>query len=52
MKTIELKCKCGKDFHKPLKEYNRQIKNNPDYNFYCSRHCCGKYININTIKQS
>lgn len=45
-KTIELTCcnpNCGKKFMKPLKEYNRKIKNNK-LEFYCCSKCAG-YIN-------
>jgi uncharacterized C2H2 Zn-finger protein len=47
MKIIKLKCNfCGIEFEKQLKEYNRQIKKNPNYKFYCSRRCTGKGVNV------
>jgi len=47
MKIITLKCNhCNKEFEKQLKEYNRQIKKNSNYKFYCSRTCTGKGVNV------
>lgn len=41
MLTITCKCNnCGKDFEKPLNEYNRKKKLNTK--MYCSRACAGK----------
>lgn len=39
-KLITIKCDyCGKEFEKPVSEYNRNIKLGRSN--YCSRHCCG-----------
>lgn len=40
MKTVILKCNnCNQEFEKEKKEYNRQLKKNPNYKFYCSISC-------------
>jgi hypothetical protein len=53
MKKIKIKCNyCGITFEKQLKEYNRQLKNKPDYKFYCSRKCTGKAVGIRNFINS
>lgn len=48
---ITLICEhCKTSFEKPLKEYTRQLKHNPDYKFYCCRSCTGKAVTVNNIK--
>lgn len=42
MKIIKLKCKCGKEFDRELREYRRQIKNGNN-TFYCTLSCSGRY---------
>ena len=45
-KLITIKCDCcGKEFEKPLSEYNRNIKLGRAN--YCSRACSGKMCNKN-----
>jgi hypothetical protein len=39
-KLISVVCsKCKSSFQKDLKEYNRQIRKNQNYNFFCSLNC-------------
>ena len=45
-KLITVKCDCcGKEFEKPLSEYNRNVKLGRAN--YCSRACSGKMCNKN-----
>jgi len=42
-KIINLTCnRCKTIFEKELKEYNRQMRKNPHYTFYCSEKCSTK----------
>lgn len=44
-KIIEVVCcKCKTHFVKDFKEYNRQIKRNPNYNFFCSLNCANSKL--------
>ena len=45
---LDVKCsECGATFDKEDKEYRRQIKKNPDVNFFCNLSCTAKYRNRN-----
>jgi hypothetical protein len=45
MTFVKVKCSnCGKEFNKPLGEYNRRIKKG-SIDFYCSSKCAGQSIN-------
>jgi hypothetical protein len=44
MKTIKVKCNnCEKEFNRPIKEYNRSLKNNKK--MFCGRACSCKHGN-------
>lgn len=50
MKTIKVKCHvCGKEFDKPLNEYNRRIRLGKT-KFYCDLSCYGKDSNSHLRK--
>ena len=50
MQTVQVRCAgCGSIFEKTKGEYDRQVRKNSDYQFYCTRKCFGRHKAVGNL---